>query len=225
MLPDRLFITGTDTEVGKSVVTASIAAATGARALKPIASGVTPGTAGEDAELLARACGHIAETAISWVPPVSPHRAGEDTGRHANLQQILAWIQARSAPKLLVEGVGGWRVPISWDFGVPELAQALDFPVLVVAANRLGVLNHTLLTVDAVRHSGLQVAGVVLNDLLADAGQDISRASNLADLRALLDVPVWSFPRLPGLSREELAAGWRAASLQEGLQGGATHPG
>ena len=208
MLPPKLFVTGTDTEVGKTVVTASIAAATGAVALKPIASGVAPGTVSEDAALLAVACGGVAACARTWVDPVSPHRAAERNGDPVSLQLILDWIVARSDPRMLVEGVGGWRVPISWEFGVPELAAALGFPLLVVSANRLGVLNHTLLTVDAVQACGLEVAGVVLNNL---GGQDASQASNLEDLRRLLDVPVWDFPKLNGLSRPELAAGWEEA--------------
>lgn len=210
MIPSMLFVTGTDTEVGKTVVTAAIAAATEAVALKPIASGVAPGTVSEDAALLALACGGVPECARTWVEPVSPHRAAEMSGNPVTLPQLLEWISARSAPKMLVEGVGGWRVPISWEFGVPELAQALGFPVLVVAANRLGVLNHTLLTVAAVQASGLEVVGVVLNNL---GGQDESQATNLEDLRRLLDVPVWDFPKLAGLSRAQLAAGWKAARL------------
>ncbi len=208
MIPPRLFVTGTDTEVGKTVVSAALAAATNARALKPVASGVPPGAVSEDAALLALACGGVAECARTWQTPVSPHRAAEIEGRSVSLPELLDWIQARSAARMLVEGVGGWRVPISWDFGVPELAKALDFPVLVVAANRLGVLNHTLLTVDAVRASGLPVAGVVLNNL---GSQDASQGSNLEDLRRLLDVPVWDFPRLTHMNRSSLAQGWRDA--------------
>lgn len=209
MLPPQLFVTGTDTEVGKTVVTAAIAAATGSVALKPIASGVALGSVSEDAALLALASGGLAECARTWVEPVSPHRAAERSGDPVSLEMLMDWIRARSAPEMLVEGVGGWRVPISWDFGVPELAKALDFPVLVVAANRLGVLNHTLLTVDAVRTSGLEVAGVVLNNL---GGHDVSQATNLEDLRRLLDAPVWDFPILPDLTRDQLAAGWERAS-------------
>lgn len=209
MIPPRLFVTGTDTEVGKTVVSAAMAAATGAVALKPVASGVAPGTVSEDAALLALACGGAAECARTWQTPVSPHRAAEIEGRSIGLPELLDWIQARSAERLIVEGVGGWQVPISWDFGVPELAQALGFPVMVVAANRLGVLNHTRLTVNAVRASGLEVAGVVLNNL---GGQDASQASNLSDLRRLLDVPVWDFPKLEQLSRTKLAQGWREAA-------------
>lgn len=211
MLPPKLFITGTDTEVGKTVITASIAAATGAVALKPIASGVPLGEVSEDAALLAVGSGGVAECAQTWEAPVSPHRAAEMSGEPVSLAQLLDWIQARSADRMLVEGVGGWRVPISWEFGVPELAAALGFPVLVVSANRLGVLNHTLLTVDAVRAAGLEVAGVVLNNL---GGQDASQASNLEDLRRLLDVPVWDFPKLEGLSRAQLAAGWESAVMR-----------
>ena len=104
-----------------------------------------------------------------------------------------------------MEGVGGWRVPIHWDFGVSELAQALEAPVLVVSANRLGTLNHTRLTVEAVRAAGLQVWGVVLNDGVGTA-QDEAREHNYSDLQRFLpDLPVLRMPRLTQLTRDQLA--------------------
>lgn len=211
-LPDCLFVTGTDTGVGKTVVAAALAAsARDSIGLKPLASGVPAGQPGEDAALLALATGDRPESYRRWVPPLSPHRAALESGIEAELGELLGWIEARRRRRSYVEGVGGWRVPIAADasWGIPELASALGWPVLVVASNRLGVLNHTLLTVAAVRAAGLSPAGVVLNDVASGLPPDDNepaRRRNLEDLRLLLDVPVAPFPALPAMDRDHLAA-------------------
>ncbi len=187
-LPERVFVTGTDTEVGKTLISFAICASDPGRVgLKPVASGVQPGTRGEDAELLGAPmpCYALRE-------PLSPHRAAEIEGVELELPALLDWIEARSAQRMLVEGVGGWTVPLSWSVRASDLAVALGWPVLVVAADRLGVINHTLLTVEAVRASGLGVCGVVLNRLAPDHSSE----HNLNDLRRLLDVPVLAFPHV-----------------------------
>ena len=181
MIPDRVFVTGTDTDVGKTWVSAAIVASQPDRvALKPVASGVL-GTDQDDAPRIGSP-----RSPWSYPAPVSPHRAAP---HEIPLDAVLAWIRERSAPRMLVEGAGGWRVPMSWSAGFADLARELGFPVLVVAADRLGALNHTLLTVEAIRADGLPVCGVVLNDL----GERVP--TNLDDLERLLDVPVVAFER------------------------------
>jgi dethiobiotin synthase len=195
----RAFVTGTDTGVGKSVVTAALAAAARARgsvvACKPVASGVAPGSAGEDAELLGFAAGHPPVVFATFEAPLSPHRAAILEGRSVP-EDLLDRIAALSADLVLVEGVGGWRVPVRLDppLWVEDLARAAAGPVVVVAADRLGVLNHALLTVDAVRRAGLPVAAIALN---RGAGPpDGSRASNAYDLAILARCPVVPIPPL-----------------------------
>lgn len=189
----RLFVTGTDTNVGKSVVTACLAAALRERgtvvACKPVASGVAPGTAGDDAEILGRAAGHAPLVFHALTAPLSPHRAAILEDRPVPLG-VLDSVRALDAAHVLVEGVGGWRVPLRLDppLWVHDLAAATAGPVLVVAADRLGVLNHTLLTLEAIERSGFTVAGVVLNRGAGSA--DASTASNLDDLRLLGRIPV-----------------------------------
>lgn len=190
----RLFVTGTDTGVGKTTVSAALAGALRrsgrtVAALKPVASGVDAG-AGEDAELLAAGAGHEPRCAVALRAPLSPHRAAAMEGVRLDLGVLLDWIGAWQAEAVLVEGAGGWEVPYAPDWRVADLAAALGWPVLVVARNRLGVLNHTLLTVAAVRARGAPLLGVVLNG--ADDG---SAVGNLEDLRALLpDLTVEPFP-------------------------------
>jgi len=227
----RLFVTGTDTGVGKTVVCAALAAgAPGpAAALKPLATGVLPGEVGADAALLAIGAGGGPPPYMAWRPPISPHRAARESRRRADLGALLAWGAAHARPYTLVEGGGGWRVPVDPDgaWGVPEIAAGLGWPVLIVAGNRLGVLNHTLLTAAAVRAAGLPLAGVVLNDgpraapgeAAEDWGGDDqapARARNLDDLRLLLDAPVVRFPRLAALDRPALAAAGRALWAERG---------
>jgi dethiobiotin synthetase len=208
----RWFITGTDTGVGKTVVTACLAeAAQGdVRAVKPVESGIPAGQRfGEDARLLGEAAGHPPLCAEGFEAPVSPHRAAKREGRDVDLTQLSRWIQNIHADTVLVEGAGGWRVP--W---VQELCGATDGRVLVVAANRLGVINHTRLTVEAILNDGFDLAAVILNGCGQPA--DASSATNLEDLSELLSVPVVPL----GLVEPENAASrarcgrdlWRALS-------------
>lgn len=206
----RFFVTGTDTEVGKTHVTAALAAAWRAagadlRAIKPLATGEP--WPGGDARALSAAAGHPPLVHLCLPEPAAPARAAALAGVEIHPGRLLDWLRgAMGEGPALVEGVGGWRVPIAPGFGVPELAQALGFPVLVVAANRLGCINHTLLTVEAVQQAGLSVAGVVLND--AFGCRPALAAWNLSDLRAALgELPVWPFAHGDGA-----AAGARVLS-------------
>jgi dethiobiotin synthetase len=131
------------------------------------------------------------------VPAVSPHRAARIEGRTVDAAALEAWVRGLSGDTVLVEGVGGWKVPIAESpmIWVADLAQWHGAPVVVVVADRLGCLNHALLTVDAVRADGLVVACVALVAAAPDPA-DVSRATNHEDLERLLDVPVVPVPRI-----------------------------
>ncbi len=209
-----VFITGTDTGAGKTVVTCALAASLAAagvrvRALKPVASGVEPGTEGEDATALGAAAGHPPACALRLQAPLSPHRAAAAEGVCIDLVALRVWIEDNAGDVTLVEGAGGWEVPLGPGFRISHLGAALGWPVIVVAANRLGAINHALLTVDAVRRASLPLAGLVLVDLTA--GPDRAAATNPADLQALLpDLAVRRLRWLPSLDRACLAAAGRA---------------
>lgn len=217
MSPASAFVTGTDTEVGKSVVTAALAAGLVAagrpvRALKPLASGGPP--PGEDATLLGAAAGHPPLVHACFETPAAPPRAAEAEGRDIDVPAVRAWIAAQRRPDhhLLVEGVGGWRAPLARSWEVRDLATELALPVVIVAANRLGVLNHTALTVDAVRGRGLRVLGVVLNDAFGCPPE--LAAWNRDDLRAQLpDTPIFVLRRLAVPGDLAAAGGWLAGRL------------
>ena len=187
-----LFVTGTDTDVGKTWVSVELvkawrAAGVDAVGMKPIACGDRA-----DAELLQGASGGalgINEVNPVWLrPAVAPYTAAMIEERSVDLPLIresFAILKARHS-SIVVEGAGGWMVPILRDYAVADLAKELELPVLVVAANRLGVLNHALLTVDAILGRGLSCAGVVLNRPNPGGEDDAARVTNAGVLEELL---------------------------------------
>jgi dethiobiotin synthetase len=171
-----LFITGTDTGVGKTVLSAALAAALAAagepvRAYKPVVTGVGAGLddlAGQwpqDHELLAEMAGMAPEEVapLRYGPAVSPHLAASMADERIDPARLIdtARAQARQGT-LIVEGVGGLLVPLTEDFAVRDLAVELGLPLLIAARPGLGTINHTLLTLQAARAAGLQVQAVVL---------------------------------------------------------------
>lgn len=183
-----IVVTGTDTAVGKTVVTACLAAAwrqggASVRALKPVASGTPVGDPSADAVDIGIAAGHAPLCFASFAEALSPHLAAERAGAAIRPAALLAWIHEHAGECTFVEGSGGWEVPLAEAFRVSDLAVALQADVVVVARNRLGVLNHAILTVAAVRARGLRVIGVALSPAEAE---DAATASNLAELRRFI---------------------------------------
>jgi dethiobiotin synthetase len=138
--------------------------------------------------------------------PAAPLTAGQIEDVKINVEPLLGAFRALRArvDDVFVEGVGGWMVPIRSDYFVRDLAMEMRLPVLVVAKNRLGCLNHALLTVRSVQATGLRCAGVVLNG--PTGGDDVASATNADVLASILDLPL-----LPELGPEtaELAPEWR----------------
>lgn len=199
-----LFVTGTDTGVGKSVLAAALCAALCARgervaAFKPAVTGLDD-PAGEwppDHELLASAAGSGQSpedvAPHRYGPGVSPHLAAADAGEEIELEGLLAQVRAAAegADVLVCEGVGGLLVPLSERLSVRDLAVALGLPLLVAARPGLGTLNHTRLTVEAASAAGLEVRAVVLTPW--PHRPEAVEASNRATL-ARLGVAVEVFP-------------------------------
>jgi dethiobiotin synthetase len=167
-----VFVTGTGTEVGKTVVAAAIArtAAGGGERVavfKPAVSGLDEG--GEpDHELLRRAAGSSQSddeiAPYRFGPPVSPHLAAEMAGIRIDPAALVSAARkaAGEGEVLVCEGVGGFLVPLTADYSVRDFARELGLPVVIAASPALGTINHTLLTLEAVRAAGLEVAAVVL---------------------------------------------------------------
>lgn len=188
------FITGTDTGVGKTRVTTRLIAELRVRGLD--AAGMKPVECGgrEDAVAIHEASGRVDPleriNPVSLAEPVAPAAATEPVV--IDFPHIRGCFEAlaRSHDLVLVEGAGGWLVPLDRERTMADLAAFLGLPVIVVAANRLGVLNHTLLTLRAIASSGLQCGAVYLNTI-PDGGGDSSRAGNARVLREQLPgIPV-----------------------------------
>jgi dethiobiotin synthetase len=194
------FITGTDTEVGKTVVAAALTRALVARGLraavmKPVASGAEPTTAGPrnaDALALMAAANVPApyETVnpYCFLPPISPHIAAREAGVVIDLALLRSRFHAlaASADCVVVEGAGGWLAPLSDTAAMADLAATLSLPVLLVVGLRLGCINHALLTRESMRVRGAAFGGWIANAI--DPAFDRA-AENLATLTARLGEP------------------------------------
>lgn len=199
-----VFVTGTGTEVGKTVVAAVIAhtlAASGSAVavFKPAVTGLEePGE--PDHELLRRASGSVQSdeeiAPYRYGPPASPHLAAARAGEVIDPDRLVGAAEeaASGAEMLVCEGVGGFLVPLAGGYTVRDLAVALGLPVVVAAAPGLGTINHTLLTLEAARGAGLEVAMVVLTPWPEVPGA--VEASNLATIAALGEVRVETLPSL-----------------------------
>jgi dethiobiotin synthetase len=191
----NLFLTGTDTNVGKTFVGSLLV-----RALRKAGHdcvGMKPICCGDraDAEELHTACGRaipLNDINPVWLrTPAAPYTAAMIENRAIDLALIRAtFARLRGEHRsLIVEGVGGWRVPIARDFFISDLAVEFALPVAVVVANKLGALNHALLTVESVRASGCKCAGVILNHVTS-AENDVAAITNRGMLEDILNVPI-----------------------------------
>ncbi len=187
------FVTGTDTGAGKTHVTRLILNALRERGVDAV--GYKPVSCGDrdDGRLLAEASGGLPLDDINpvhLITPVAPYVAGLLENRTVNPADLVAGFHhlAAAHPCVVVEGVGGWAVPLAANYRVSDLAKDLDLPVILVAANRLGALNHILLTLDAIRAKGLTCAGVILNQLGDEL--DTAMITNKGVLEDITGVPL-----------------------------------
>ena len=213
------FITGTDTEVGKTYVSCALLHAMrreglSAIGMKPIAAGVDASGRNEDVVALMAASSVEAPYELinpyCFDDPIAPHIAAAEAGRHIEAGPIVAALTEleQQAEGIVVEGVGGFLVPLGEDFDAADLAQALALPVILVVGMRLGCLNHALLTQEAIRTRGLKLAGWVANRI--DPGM-LRFDENLAALRMRLDAPLLGI--VPYDSRKNAQAAAASLSL------------
>lgn len=195
------FVTGTDTGVGKTVISTGLLAAARAQgletaAVKPVAAGcelTASGLRNDDALALqaamTRELAYEQINPVALAEPLSPHIAAARAGRRLNVATLAGYCRGALTPTPqfgLVEGAGGWRVPISDRETLADLARELALPVILVVGLRLGCINHTLLTAESIARDGLPLAGWVGNSL--ESGMD-AQQDNLHTLRARLPAP------------------------------------
>ncbi|MCH7224862.1 dethiobiotin synthase [Haloferula sp. A504] len=187
------FITGTDTDVGKTYFSRLLIRAL--REARVDAVGFKPVCCGErtDAELLAEASGGLDVETVNplWLQaPVAPQVAAMLSNAEINPASLVASgkMLEKQHQAIIIEGAGGWRVPLAKGYDMADLATDFSLPVIVVVANRLGALNHTILTVEDIRASDLEVAGLVLNNLQEE--QDTAAITNKGVIEELTDAPI-----------------------------------
>jgi dethiobiotin synthetase len=172
------FVTGTDTEVGKTFVSCALLALAKKNkrttaGVKPIASGAvaTPeGLRNEDGLALLKQCSlpltYEDVNPVVFEQAIAPHIAAQQTGREVSVQELALScekILKKQADVTLIEGAGGWRVPVNEWETLADLAKNLQLPVILVVGMRLGCINHAVLTAEAIRRDGLRLAGWVAN--------------------------------------------------------------
>lgn len=223
--PVGWFVTGTDTGVGKTCVAAGLLTALGQYGystvgMKPVASGghhTAAGVRNQDAEILIAASTVQAdyESVNPYVfePAVAPHIAAQQVGAEIQLTRIhdaYRRLTAR-ADVVVVEGAGGWRVPLNREHDMANLGALLGLPVILVVGLRLGCINHALLTAEAVKADGLAVAGWVANEIEPDMP---ARNDNIAAIRDRIGAPLLaSIPRLAAPTSAQVARYWDMTAL------------
>ncbi|MCS3903321.1 dethiobiotin synthetase [Methylohalomonas lacus] len=195
-----VFVTGTDTGIGKTWVSVGLLDAWRTRGLnvagmKPVASGselIQGELRNEDALALQAAASrdwpYATINPYAFAPPIAPHVAAEQAGVTVALEPLTAAYAelAAASDRVVVEGVGGWRVPLSVTLQTADLVRALDLPVVLVVGLRLGCINHALLTAEAIRADGLALRGWIANTL----DPDYEAEATLATLAAAIPAPL-----------------------------------
>jgi len=187
------FVTGTDTGVGKTrfsclLVEALRAEGVDAAGFKPVCCGDR-----DDALLLAAASGGLSPDEVNpvWLKAsVAPLVAGMLENRPVDTADLIGKFHAFAAAHhtVIVEGAGGWRVPLADGYDMADLAADLRLPVIIVVGNRLGALNHTILTVESIRAKGLPIAGLVMNHLVDEL--DTASITNKGIIEQLTGLPI-----------------------------------
>lgn len=172
------FVTGTDTEIGKTTIAAGLLhaarlAGLSTAAAKPVASGCVStgeGLRNDDALALLGECSlalaYDEVNPFAFEPAIAPHLAAREAGVELSVARLLPAVRRvldRGADFSLVEGAGGWRVPLAGDESLSDLAVALRLPVILVVGVRLGCINHAVLSAEAIQRDGLALAGWVAN--------------------------------------------------------------
>lgn len=231
-MSSAFFVTGTDTGAGKTLVTAALLLAAATRGvpslgLKPIASGSEADAQGrlrnEDALALQAAASvklpyeHV--NPVTFGPAIAPHLAAAEAGLTLRAADVAARCRAVAGANpqqlLLIEGAGGWRVPLNAQESFADIPRALGIPVVLVVGLRLGCVNHALLTAEAIRHDGLRLAAWVGTQVEPGMAR---LQDNLQTLRERIDAPLLGWiPWHAGIRPEEAHACLDPGPLLAGL--------
>lgn len=217
----RFFIAGTDTDAGKTTVACALLAKArnqglSTAAVKPVAAGcieTKEGLRNNDAEQLLAQCTmplyYEQVNPVAFLAPIAPHIAAQQQGQRLQVDRLAGFtsgVLMQGANLTLVEGAGGWRVPVNERETLADLAIALGIPVVLVVGMRLGCINHTLLTVEAITRDGLTLAGWVANCI---DPQMAELDANIMTLQHRIQAPMLGL--VPNLANIEKASARMAA--------------
>ncbi|MCG8609475.1 MAG: dethiobiotin synthase [Pseudomonadales bacterium] len=199
----KIFVTGTDTDAGKTWISAALLhrfSEAGQRCigLKPVAAGCEKNESGDlrnsDALLLqnymSESLPYEQVNPVAFEEPVAPHLAAQRAGRHVTLQRLIGLcrgVELKRPDVLLIEGAGGWRVPLNEQEMLSGLAVELQTEVVLVVGLKLGCISHALLTAEAIMRDGLKLAGWIANQA-SEVEMDLQQ-ENIATLTALIPAP------------------------------------
>ncbi|MDQ1005358.1 dethiobiotin synthetase [Neobacillus niacini] len=208
------FVTGTDTGVGKTIISCGLAAVLKAERMdfgvfKPLLSGISRDHPESDTSLLKKmsqtSLSHEEITPFEFKEPLAPYVAGKLEGKVIGIEDVLhRWEMIKGKHQyFIVEGAGGISVPLGEDFLVSDLVKALQLPILIVARANLGTVNHIFLTVQYAKSLGLRIAGIVINGI--SDHPDIAEKTNPKLIEELCGVPIVGItPKLKDLSSENI---------------------
>lgn len=215
----KFFIAGTDTDAGKTLVSTVLLSAAqhaglSTLGLKPIAAGgehTEDGVQNEDAlHLMAYSSIKLPYAQVNPVcltEAIAPHIAAQREGRILRMDRILGFCRGALMSKAefsIVEGAGGWRVPLNKTETMADLAKALNIPVILVVGIKLGCLNHALLTAEAMMRDGVRIAGWIATHLHADmpvASENVKTLAQMLDFPLLLELPFLVSPSVETFSK------------------------
>lgn len=225
MAKHTFFVAGTDTDVGKTLVSTGLICAANRKSLKtiglkPISAGcqlTEQGLRNDDALQLQKIASvelsYEQVNPIAFEPAIAPHLAAAQQGRQLSAQNIAAFLRGalmKPADFVIIEGAGGWRVPLNGRESLATVAKQLRTPVILVVGMKLGCLNHTLLTIEAIVRDGLQLAGWVANRIDPEMA---CYQENLNALKGMIHAPM--IGELPFMT--EVSAGNAADHLDLNL--------
>lgn len=219
MAKQKYFIAGTDTDVGKTLVACGILEKArqqglSTAAVKPVAAGCEQTPAGlrnGDALALQEAMTldlpYEQVNPVAFEPPIAPHIAALQAGKQLSVSRLAGFCSGvlfQACDLALVEGAGGWRVPLNPRETLANLAVELNLPVILVVGMKLGCINHALLSVEAIERDGLRVAGWVANRIDPEMS---CYDENMMTLRALIAAPcLGEVPFLDAADKQQVAA-------------------
>ena len=208
------FVTGTDTDVGKTIISSGLAAVLKEKKIdvgvfKPLLSGIARENPTSDTSLLKQ----LSQTSLSYEEitpfefkePLAPYVAGKLEGKSVGLEDVLShWEKIREKHEFfIVEGAGGISVPLGEGFLVSDLIKALQLPIVIVARPNLGTFNHIFLTVQYAKSLGLSIAGIVINGINDDPG--LAEKTNPDLIEELCGVPILGItPKLKEVTEENI---------------------